>query len=41
VIEIDRSRENVVQVTFRLAAAEFEEARPIVNVISGEREESW
>ena len=37
VIAIDRVRENVVQVTFRLAAADVEAARRVVNVISGER----
>ena len=39
-LEIDRSRENVVHVTFRLAASDFEEARRVVNVISGQREGS-
>ena len=38
VIELERSRENVVQVTFNLAASDFEEARRVVKVISGERE---
>ena len=37
-IEMDRSREYVVHVTFRLAAADFEAARRVVNVISGARE---
>ncbi len=37
-IEIDRSRENVVHVTFSLAASEFEEARHVVKGISGEIE---
>jgi hypothetical protein len=37
-IEIERLREHVVHVTFRLAAADFEAARRVVNVISGEIE---
>ena len=35
-IEIDRSREHEVHVTFSLAAADVEAARRVVNVISGE-----
>jgi hypothetical protein len=37
-IEIDRSREHEVHVTFSLAAADVEAARRVVNVISGEIE---
>jgi hypothetical protein len=38
VVELDRSGQNVVQVTFRLAASDFEEVRRVVNGISGKRE---
>ena len=38
VVELDRSRQNMVQVTFRLAASDFEEVRRVVNVITGKRE---
>lgn len=37
-IEIDRSGENLVHVTFSLAASVFEEALRVVKVISGEME---
>jgi hypothetical protein len=37
-IEIDRLREPVVHVTFRLAASDFEAARRVVNVSGGEIE---
>ena len=38
VIEIDRSREHLVHVTFSLAASDFEEALQVVKIISGGKE---
>jgi hypothetical protein len=37
-IELDRSRNNLVSVTFAIAAAEFAEASQVVKIISGEIE---
>ena len=37
-IEIDRSRDNLISVTFAMAATEFAEASQVVKIISGEIE---
>jgi hypothetical protein len=37
-IEIDRPRDNLISVTFAMAAAEFAEASHVVKIISGEVE---
>jgi len=37
-IEIDRPRDNLISVTFAMAAAEFAEASQVVKIISGEIE---
>ena len=35
-VEIDRSRNNVVRVTFSMTTSAFEEALPVLKIISGE-----
>jgi len=37
-IELDRQRDNLVSVTFALAATEFAEASQVVKIINGEIE---
>jgi hypothetical protein len=37
-IELDRPRDNLVSVTFAMAATEFAEASQVVKIISGEIE---
>ena len=37
-IEIDRPRDNLVDVSFNMAASDFEEAARVVKIISGEIE---
>lgn len=37
-VEIDRPRDNVVEVTFAMAASEFEQAARVVDIISGATE---
>jgi hypothetical protein len=37
-IEIDRPTDNLIKVTFAMAAAEFAEASQVINIISGEVE---
>jgi len=37
-IELDRPRDNLVRVTFAMAATEFAEASQVVKIISGEIE---
>ena len=37
-IEIDRPRDNLISVTFAIAATEFAEASQVVKIISGEIE---
>jgi len=37
-IEIDRPRDNLISVTFAMAATEFAEASQVIKVISGEIE---
>jgi hypothetical protein len=37
-IEIDRSRDNAIEVTFNMTTSAFEAAAPVLKIVSGEME---